>query len=399
MKKNILFIIPSLEVGGGEKSLVSLLNQMDYSKYNVDLFLIKKEGLFLKMIPPEVNVLNTPDDLKIFLEGLIDSIKDYLKQKKLMLVYSRIMFTLINRFYKDKVRAEQMSWKYMSKAIGILDKKYDVAIGFLEKTSNYLCVDNVTADKKIGWIHTNYENMGMSAKFDKRYFKSLDFIVTISEECVEVLKKNFNMYNDKFKLMYNILSPKFIQELAKEDVTDIEIKKNVINIISVGRLSFEKGIDLSIKACKLLIDNGFNIHWIVVGEGNERNNLEQLISEYKLEKHFQLIGAKENPYKYIQLSDIYVQASRFEGKSIAIDEAKILAKPIVVTNFDTAKDQIENMVNGLIVDTNENAIYEGVKRIIEDFKLRKNLKSNLNNCQLGTESEIYKLYELIEGNN
>ena len=103
----------------------------------------------------------------------------------------------------------------------------------------------------------------------------------------------------------------------------------------------------------MLIDNGFNIHWIVVGEGNERNNLEQLISEYKLEKHFQLIGAKENPYKYIQLSDIYVQASRFEGKSIAIDEAKILAKPIVVTNFDTAKDQIENMVNGLIVDTNE----------------------------------------------
>ena len=399
MKKNILFIIPSLEVGGGEKSLVSLLNQMDYSKYNVDLFLIKKEGLFLKMIPPEVNVLNTPDDLKIFLEGLIDSIKDYLKQKKLMLVYSRIMFTLINRFYKDKVRAEQMSWKYMSKASGILDKKYDVAIGFLEKTSNYLCVDNVTADKKIGWIHTNYENMGMSAKFDKRYFKSLNFIVSISEECVEVLKKNFNMYNDKFKLMYNIVSPKFIQELAKEDVTDIEIKKNVINIISVGRLSFEKGIDLSIKACKLLIDNGFNIHWIVVGEGNERNNLEQLISDYKLEKHFQLIGAKENPYKYIQSSDIYVQASRFEGKSIAIDEAKILAKPIVVTNFDTAKDQIENMINGLIVDTNEDAIYEGVKRIIEDFKLRKNLKSNLNNCQLGTESEIYKLYELIEGNN
>ena len=171
MKKNILFIIPSLEVGGGEKSLVSLLNQMDYSKYNVDLFLIKKEGLFLKMIPPEVNVLNTPDDLKIFLEGLIDSIKDYLKQKKLMLVYSRIMFTLINRFYKDKVRAEQMSWKYMSKAIGILDKKYDVAIGFLEKTSNYLCVDNVTADKKIGWIHTNYENMKMNTKIDEKYFK------------------------------------------------------------------------------------------------------------------------------------------------------------------------------------------------------------------------------------
>lgn len=399
MKKNILFIIPSLNVGGGEKSLVSLLNQMNYSKYNVDLFLIKKKGLFLKMIPNEVNIVSTPESLKIFSKGLAESIKEYLKMMDLKLVYSRIMFALVNRFCKDKIKSEQKSWKYMSKGIGKLDKKYDVAIGFLEKTSNYLCVDNVTADKKIGWIHTNYENMGMSAKFDKRYFKSLDFIVSISEECVEVLKKNFNMYNDKFKLMYNIVSPKFIQELAKEDVTDIEIKKNVINIISVGRLSFEKGIDLSIKACKLLIDNGFNIHWIVVGEGNERNNLEQLISYYKLEKYFQLIGAKENPYKYIQLSDIYVQASRFEGKSIAIDEAKILAKPIVVTNFDTAKDQIENMINGLIVETNENAIYEGVKRIIEDFELRKNLKSNLDNCQLGTESEIYKLYELIEGNN
>lgn len=396
MKKNILFVIPSLEVGGGEKSLVSLLNHMDYSKYNVDLFLIKKEGLFLKMIPPEVNVLNTPDDLKIFLEGLIDSIKDYLKQKKLMLVYSRIMFTLINRFYKDKVRAEQMSWRYMSKAIGILDKKYDVAIGFLEKTSNYLCVDNVIADKKIGWIHTNYENMKMNTKIDEKYFKKFNFIVSISEECIEVLKRNFNICNDKFKLIYNIVSPKFIQALAKENVTDIEIRKDAFNIVSVGRLSFEKGIDMSIKACKLLIDNGLNVQWMVIGEGDERNNLEKLIIENKLENYFNLVGAKENPYKYIQASDIYVQASRFEGKSIAIDEAKILAKPIVVTNFNTAKDQIKNMINGLIVDMNENSIYEGIKKLIEDSELMNKFNNNLINENLGTENEIQKVYELIE---
>ena len=153
---------------------------------------------------------------------------------------------------------------------------------------------------------------------------------------------------------------------------------------------------MSIKACKLLIDNGLNVQWMVIGEGDERNNLEKLIIENKLENYFKLVGAKENPYKYIQASDIYVQASRFEGKSIAIDEAKILAKPIVVTNFDTAKDQIENMINGLIVDMNENSIYEGIKKLIEDSELMNKFNNNLINENLGTENEIQKVYELIE---
>ena len=135
MKKNILFIIPSLGAGGGEKSLINLLSQFDYSKYNVDLFLLNHDGLFMDLIPKEVNILSISEDIRIFNLGIVSSILKFLLIGNFKLAYSRLMFCLINRFYSDGI-GEQYSWKYLKNAIGTLEKKYDVAIGYLEKTSN-----------------------------------------------------------------------------------------------------------------------------------------------------------------------------------------------------------------------------------------------------------------------
>lgn len=394
MKKNILFIMPSLSIGGGEKSLINLLSQLDYSRYNVDLFLIKKEGVFLHFIPKEVHILDIPENLELFKLPIYKSILAFMKKGSIKLAFDRIMFFIKNRFKENVSKGEQYSWKYMSRAIGKLDKQYDVSIGYLEKTANYLCVDCVQAKKKIGWIHTDYSKLEADKNFDREYFRKLDYIITVSEECSEVLIENFNEEKHKVKIIKNIISPKSISKMSLENI-DIEKKNNENIIVSVGRLSYEKGFDIAVKACKIIKDKGLDIKWYLIGEGRERKNLEKLIDDNQLQDSFILVGADPNPYKYLAKADIYVQPSRFEGKSIAMDEAKILHKPIVATDFSTVNDQVTNKVDGIISEMNEISLAENIKLLIGDSILNNKIITNLKNIELGTEDEIFKLYKLL----
>lgn len=394
MKKNILFIIPDLSSGGGEKSLINLLTQVDFKKVNVDLFILKHNGMFMKLIPKEVNLLEVTENLQIFNMNLKNSILNFLSRGEFGLAYNRLMFCIINRINKNVSIAEQCSWKYLRKVIGSIDKKYDVAIGYLEKTPNYICIDCIEADKKIGWVHTDYNKIEADKEFDKKYFDKFNYIVTVSEECKNSLISNFKDKERKIRIIENIVSPIIIKRMAKES-TDIIIKEGENIIVSVGRLSYEKGFDIAINACKKLVNEDINVKWYLIGEGSERVKLEKLINENKLENNFILLGEKKNPYKYIKLADVYVQPSRFEGKSIAIDEAKILAIPIVITNFSTANDQINNNINGLVVQMNSQGVANGIIRIVNNEKLKLRLRNNLKAEKLGTESEIKKFYELI----
>ena len=238
--------------------------------------------------------------------------------------------------------------------------------------------------------------MGMNKKIDEKYFENLHSIVTVSEECANILKQTFPGQQSKVGVIYNIVSPALINSMANQEKEMVfpEITDETI-ILSIGRLHYQKGFDLAITACKILIDKGYNIKWYIIGEGSERGSLERLIRKNNLEKHFILLGLKPNPYPYIKQADIYAQTSLFEGKSIAIDEAKILAKPILVTNFSTASDQIKNEENGLVVDIDAECIADGIAKMINNKNLIESYSSKLKQQHLGTESEIEKLYNLI----
>lgn len=393
MKKDILFIMNNLNCGGAEKALVSLLQTIDYNKYNVDLLLFKKEGIFLNNIPQDVNLLKEPFGYSYFDMSIKKAILGCIKKIRFDIAINRLLAGFIFKTEKSRVICEQKVWKYISRGIKSLNKKYDVAIGYLEKNPIYYCVEKVNADKKIGFIHNDYEKLGMNPDIDGKYFNQLDNIVTVSEGCADVLKQTFPQHKSKIQVMYNIISPKVINKMASEDIST---NKEKINIVSVGRLNYQKGFDIAIEACKQLKKDGYDFVWNILGEGEERGKLEKMIKEYHLEDMFILGGIKENPYPYIKQADIYVQPSRFEGKSIAIDEAKILNKPILVTNFSTAKDQINDQINGLIVDMNPESIYNGIKQLIGSDELRRRLSQNLSNEELGTEKEIEKLYKMFD---
>ncbi|EOP66399.1 MULTISPECIES: glycosyltransferase [Bacillus cereus group] len=400
MKKNLLFVMPSLSAGGGERSLVNLLSQINYKLYNVDLFLFHHEGIFMEYVPKEVRILPIQEKYHTFTLPLFQSIKKFVSNEEISLAYNRTLFFIKNRMGGNISKKEQYNWKYVSKSLNQIEKQYDVAIGFLEKTSTYFCVDKVKAYKKIGWVHIDYNKLGMDPNFDALYFGKLDNIVTVSEECANVLVNKFPNKQSEINVIYNIVSPTMIHKMANQENKDVYCRKdNEIIILSIGRLHYQKGFEMAIKSCKELVDKGYKIRWNIIGEGAEREKLSDLIKINKLEDNIKLLGLKSNPYPYIKQADIYVQPSRFEGKSIAIDEAKIFNKPILVTNFSTAKDQIENEINGLIVGMNSGAISNGIEKLIKDIELKNKLVNNLTNESLGTEEEIDKLYEIFKGGN
>lgn len=391
MKKKLLFVIPSLDAGGAEKSLVNLLNTLDPHRFSVDLFLFAKRGLFLAQVPEFVRIITPGAAMVTFQKPVLKSMLTFLGEGKIKMAWNRLRFAQINKLHRNSAVAEQKSWRYLQSAVESLPATYDAAVGFLEKSSVYFMVDKVRAKKKVGFIHNDYTKLRLDKNFDTPFFEKLTKIVSVSDECVGVLNQEFPQFRGKIVLMHNIVSSKLINSLAEAYIP--AIKGNVI--ISVGRLHPQKGFDLAIEAAKILKDQDVKFQWSIIGEGPERGRLQTLIMQYELDDYVHLPGLKDNPYPYIRQASLLVQPSRYEGKSIVIDEAKILAKPIILTNFTTAKDQIKNNVNGMIVDMTAEAIAEGIMKYMTEPEFTQQIIANLQLEHFGTESEIEKFYEII----
>ncbi|MBE1444715.1 glycosyltransferase [Paenibacillus sp. OAS669] len=392
MKKKVLFVMNNMRCGGAEKALISLLETIDYSAYEVDLFLFQHDGLFMSQIPQAVRLLEEPPQFQYFDMSVRAAIMDCMQKGQWHIALWRGLAGMIFKSEKNRVRCEQRVWKYISKSLTSIDQTYDIAVGYLEKNPIYFCIDKVRAHKKIGFIHNDYDKLGMDPDLDAAYFEKLDHLVTVSDECGRVLKQRFPLYERKIHVVHNIVSPSAIHKLSLKPSGWSE---QHIKLVSVGRLNHQKGFEMAVEACKELVQGGYPVKWYLIGEGEERGRLEQMIAANGLQEVFVLMGLQENPYPFIKEADIYVQPSRFEGKSIAVDEAKILNKPIVVTNFSTAKDQIRHKENGLIAEMTPSSIAAAIRTLIDDEVLRSRLSLNLSKEKLGTEAEIRKLYELF----
>ncbi len=377
----------NMNVGGSEKALVSLLNELDYSRYEVDLQLFKHEGLFLHEVPAEVNFLDVLKNYHYF-DG---SYKKVLKTLNPNLIFNRYRFKNAMQKAKSPAEAEQLAWKFLSHAIDPLDKEYDVAVGYLEKNPIYFVVDKVLAKTKIGFIHNDYTNIKVNPELDTPYFEKLDYLCSVSDHCVEILKNTFPVFAEKIKLIPNLFSEKLILSKAQESVTEIEISGDFVKIVSIGRLAEQKRFDLAIEAANVLKQTGFKFRWIILGEGPLRTQLEKQIEDLNLEKQFTLLGNHTNPYKFLQRADLVVQTSRFEGKSIAIDEAKLLNKIVLVTDYPTAMDQITDGVDGFICGFSAEEIADRIISVTNNTKLTENVTRYLENHRQEKENKLIEL--------
>ncbi|WP_298392051.1 glycosyltransferase [Flavobacterium sp.] len=393
-KKSLLFVINNLNCGGAEKALVSLLQTIDYSKYAVDLFVFKHEGVFFENLPKEVCVLEEQKIVPYLYSSTTSAVLKALKSFNFRAIWLRLQLFLLSKKHQSGVAVEQYFWKYYAKGLSTLDKEYDVAIGFQEKNPIYFCVDKVKANIKIGWIHTDLVQLGLDFQHEQYYFDQLNHLVTVSEGLTDRLQQQQPQFQSKIITIENIISSKVLTDLSQEP-TATTFDSNYFNIIYVGRIAKEKGLFMGLEALKILVEQGYAVRWYLIGEGNQKEQLLLDAARYGIASHLFFLGLKSNPYPYISKASAFLLPSFFEGKSISLEEAKLLHKPIVIADFSSAKDQIEHGVTGLIAAMNPTSIAEKLAQFITDERLRNEVSINLKNTTFGTENEVTKFYQLL----
>ena len=391
--KDILISSFDMEVGGVERSLISMLNNFDYKNYNVDLMLYSHTGDFMGLLPKNANLLEENKKYKTFRM----SVPQILKSGNLAIGLSRILARLKAKSYDSEENGYvqmQYMWKYALPFLPQMEKEYDVAISYL--WPHYFIADKVKAKTKIAWIHTDYSTINTDIDLDLKMWNKFDYIISISEDVTKAFLAKYPTLKNKIVLVENITSPKFIQDMSNEKQEEIVENDEYFNIVSVGRFSHAKGFDNAIKALKKLHEKSLtDIKWYVVGYGVDEDLLKSLIKENSLEESFILLGKKINPYPYMKVADLYVQPSRYEGKAVTVSEAQILGKPVIITNYSTANSQVKNRIDGYICDLSVEGIVEGIEKLYKDKELRQVLVNNCKNTDYANSHELEKLYEII----
>ena len=374
--KKILFGITSLTLGGAERVLVDLANAL-CDKYEITIFTIYAKGELEKQL-----------NNKIKLKSLYDEAYLELSPLKRKFVVPLEVFLLKKKIYKKYIK-----------------DNYDVEIAFLEGPITRLFSINNKNTKKIAWIHNDITKVfgnGLKSKLkkilDKKIYSKYDTIVFVSEDNLKKFNKEYKDIRNKYlepikkEVIYNYIDKENIIKKAEEK-NDIVFNKDRINFVTVARLVEQKGIDRLIEIHSRLIKNGLKHNFYIIGDGPEKEKLEILIKKQKIEETFKLLGKKENPYPYIKKADYFCLLSRFEGYGMVLEEAKILDKPIIITDT-AAREAVKNYENARIFKNTEDGIYNGLENII--LNNNKEKLKNDNKFEYDNKNIIEKIERLME---
>ena len=399
-KPRIFIAMHYMEIGGAETALIGLLNALDPNRVDVDLFLYDHRGEMMQFIPEWVNLLPQIPKYSVLERPIVELVKrgfwgiaaGRLWAKCISKVaYKRSGSKLENNGGLDK----------MSKCTAPLlprinqSETYDLAISFL--TPHRIVAEKVKAKKKIAWIHTDYTRVWVDAEDELKVWQKYDYVASISGDVTNTFLQVFPSLAPKIVEIENTLSPTFVRKRAELQNVDKEIRhEGAITLLSVGRFSDAKNYDNVPDICKRLInETKLNIKWYIIGYGGDEALIRQKIKEEGMEEHVILLGKRSNPYPYIKACDIYVQPSRYEGKSVTVREAQMLCKPVVVTNYPTASSQVRSGTDGVIVPMDNEGCANGLAEVICDKPLQERIIAHLKTHDYGNESEVEKIYTLI----
>lgn len=397
MKKRIFIAIQYLEIGGAERALIGLLSSLDYTKYEVDLFVYRHSGEFMKFIPDEVNLL---PEIKKY-TTLSRPIKEIVKEGYIDIAIGRVLAHLKNKIFnkrhqiKDSIAIYQYVASYTTPFMPSFYKRgeYDLAISFLIPHNTVR--EKVLAKQYWAWIHTDYSYVDIDVDYELPVWSAYNKIISISEDVTKGFLSKFPALSPKITIIENILSENFVKEQAEEKVDLSFLPSDSIKFCTVARFSYPKAIDRAVYICKELIDKGLNIYWYIIGYGSDETMIREKIKETQMEKRFVLIGKKENPYPYIKATDFYIQPSRYEGKAVTVREAQILEKPVVITNYPTAKSQLNDGIDGVIVPDSIEGATDGIEAFLKDKDKQNRIIAYLKAHHYGNEFETKKIDKLL----
>lgn len=394
--KRILFMVSSMNIGGVEKSLLSLLSVIPKEQYDITLLLLEKKGGFLDLIPDWVKVEEAIWYKKIkpmIMQPPQQTIKDYYQNKE----YKKIPSFIYSYLLSKQLDNRYFYYKQVFKNVPNNLNTYDVAISYQGPTDviDYYIANKVSAKKKLSWVHFDVSMHSINKRLYEKLYNKFQKIFVVSKEAKKQLIAKIPVVSSKAEVFLNIISEKLITEMSKSS-KEFNIEYKGLKIVTVGRLSKEKGQDLAIKVLSKLLKDGYDVRWYCVGDGFDRKEYEKLIDQYNLRKEFILLGSTSNPYPIIDKADIYVQTSRHEGYCLTLAEAKCLHKAIVTTNFIGAYEQVKDGYNGFIVKCNEDDIYKRIKFLIDKPEQRNMLIQNLLKTSFDTTTEVSKLVQYIK---
>ena len=268
---------------------------------------------------------------------------------------------------------------------------YNLAISFL--APHNIVKDKVTAVKKIAWIHTDYSIIDINTKEELPVWDSYDNIISISKDVTKSFVSKFPTLRDKIIEVENILSPAFIHQQS-ELFIPAEMQGDYMKFCSIGRFCHAKNFENIPYIAQILKEKGLNFRWYIVGFGNTSETIEN-IKKTNTADCVILLGKKENPYPYIANCNICIQPSRYEGKSVTVREAQILGRPVIITNYPTAKSQVQNGIDGIICDMDNLSIADAIYNLATNKNKQSEVSEYLLSHDYGNMSEIEKIYNLI----
>ena len=373
MKKKLLFVSGGMALGGIERSLLGLLNALDYDKYDVDLQLFSVGGELLPFVDSRCRVLPEIPACAAMTQPIAAVLKT---QPLIGLRRAAAKLKVEKQFGRDDAAAFALLLEYWHGCVSAMPKlktKYDTVISFM--WPHDFAARNTAADKKIAWIHTDYTKARMDFAKDEKTWAKFDRIVGVSEEVCKTFASVYPSLSDKLTVIENLLPEALVRAQAEEfDPPEFDRSQKII--LSVGRVSHAKAFDLAAQSAKIMRDSGVAFHWYVIGYGPGEAFLKSEIERLGVGDVFVFLGKRANPYPYIKQCDVYAQPSRYEGKAVTVREAQMLQKPVLITAYETAAGQVETGVDGVICPQGVEAVAQALTDLLADEALCARLSQN-----------------------
>lgn len=376
MKKVLLFV-DNLDEGGVSKVLFDLLENINREKYDITIMALYNNGMYK------------------------DKIKEYGKFKYCFDIPepndNSLKANLYRKYWGGVLRLpEKFMYKWFVK------EKYDIEIAFIHGWSTkFISGSNNKKSKKIAWVHADLvtwdrvDGVFKSLEHHKKAYSKFDEVICVSQTVKEGIEKKYNVKNAK--VLYNPINREKILKLSNEKIDDIN-HSNKFKLISVGRLSKEKGYDRLLRVVKKLVNEQIGCELLIIGSGKEYDKLNSYIKNNNLEYNIKIVGYKENPYKYVKSSDLFVCSSLSEGYSLVIAESLVLGIPVVSTKCSGPIEILRNGENGLLVENSEEGLYKGLKEIINSNELYINYKNRAvkEGTKFGVDNFIKSVEEILD---
>lgn len=373
--KKLLIVNNNMHIGGIQKSLVNLLEEIS-ADYEIDLFLFANVGELKDSIPKNINIIEGG-----FFTRMMGLTHNEAKKKDLPTFLNRSFWAVMTRIFKTK-----FSFGILSR-LESLKGEYDCAISFMQNGGERMfyggCVEfvlnAVKSTQKICFIHCDFLNYGGNNAYNRKMLERFDKIAVVSDSVGKRLVTADERLKNKIYTVRNCCNRKEI--ICLSGAYEAEYTHGAINLFSAARLRKEKGIVRMLPIFKRIKENGLDFVWRIAGDGPDFNTVTELIERYNLKENVILLGGLINPYPYFKASDIVLVPSYDEAAPMVYDEAAVFGTPVFTTDTTSAVEMIANHGRGWVCKNNDDDIEKQLYDVMRNFKPYKYETENDNNGQ------------------